>query len=85
MLSNNLKYQDYLKKHISHKGNKYTHTKIGSKELGIYGNIYNIDNTNEFFEKYYEYVFVEGNKEYLTEKQLIEDGPILIDIDMRMM
>ena len=83
MLSNNLKYQDYLKKHISNKGNKYTHTKIGSKELGIYGNIYNIDNTNEFFEKYYEYVFVEGNKEYLTEKQLIEDGPILIDIDMR--
>ena len=25
MLSNNLKYQDYLKKHISHKGNKYTY------------------------------------------------------------
>tara|TARA_R110002072_G_scaffold250658_1_gene409400 strand:- start:44 stop:2884 length:2841 start_codon:yes stop_codon:yes gene_type:complete len=82
-MSNNLKYEDYLKKNISEKGNSYTHTKIGSKELGIYGNIYNIENPNEFYEKYYNHVFVAGNKEYLTEKQIIENGPLLIDIDMR--
>ena len=82
-MSNNIKYEDYLKKKISEKGNNYTHTKIGSKELGVYGNIYNIENLDEFFEKYYQYVFVAGNKEYLTEKQLVEDGPLLIDIDMR--
>ena len=28
-------------------------------------------------------VFEEGNKEYLTEKQLIEDGPLLVDVDLR--
>lgn len=82
-MSNNNKYEEYIKKFISEKGNTYTHTKIGSKELGIYGNIYNIQNLGEFYEKYYNYVFVSGNKEYLTEKQLIEDGPLLIDIDMR--
>tara|TARA_R110002073_G_scaffold116693_1_gene255179 strand:- start:27 stop:2852 length:2826 start_codon:yes stop_codon:yes gene_type:complete len=82
-MSTNLKYEDFLKKSISEKGNHYTHTKIGSKELSIYGNIYNIENLSVFYEKYYDHVFVAGNKEYLTEKQLIDDGPLLIDIDMR--
>ena len=34
-------------------------------------------------EQYYEHVFVKGNKEYLTEKQLIDNGPVMIDIDFR--
>ena len=72
-----------MKKNICEKGCEYTHTKIGSRELGIYGNIYNISNMSEFYNKYYEHVFIKGNKEYITEKQLIEDGPLLIDIDMR--
>ena len=82
-MSSNSKYEDFLKKNICEKGNMYTHTKIGSKDLGIYGNIYNIKNLTQFYELYYNYVFITGNKEYLTEKQLIEDGPLLIDIDMR--
>jgi P4 family phage/plasmid primase-like protien len=32
---------------------------------------------------YYQHVFVQGQVEYLTEKQLQENGPILIDIDLR--
>ena len=77
------KYEDILRKSICEKNTDYTHTKIGSKELGIYGNIYKIDNINEFYNKYYQHVFINGNKEYITEKQLIEDGPLLIDIDIR--
>ena len=79
----NSKYEEFLKKNICDKGCDYTHTKIGSRDLGIYGNIYNIKNMSEFYSKYYEHVFVNGNKEYMTEKQLIENGPLLIDIDMR--
>ena len=32
---------------------------------------------------YYDHVFVKGNSEYLTEKQIVENGPVLIDIDLR--
>ena len=34
-------------------------------------------------EKYYKHVFVNGNPEFLTEKHLVENGPVLIDIDER--
>jgi P4 family phage/plasmid primase-like protien len=60
-----------------------THTKIGSKELGIYAGSYTITNMPEFWTYYYSHVFENKNKEYLTEKQLIEDGPLLVDIDLR--
>ena len=36
-----------------------------------------------FLELHYEEVFVKKNPEYLTEKQLDKEGPILIDIDLR--
>jgi len=78
-----INFIDYLKTHTSSKGENYTHTRIGDKLLNIYGGSYNIQNLNEFWEMYYEHVFLNNNKEYLTEKQLIDDGPLLIDIDMR--
>ena len=37
----------------------------------------------KFWKLYFQHVFKNGKKEYLTERQLFEDGPILIDIDMR--
>lgn len=78
-------FGEFLKSKSISKGQSHTHTRIGKKELGIYGGSYNIsDETNEsFLERYYNNVFVNGNQEYLTEKQLKENGPILIDLDFR--
>lgn len=73
---------DYLSKHKALDGDPITHTRIGDKELNIYGGKYNIPNTDlsTFYRVYYESIFVKGQKEYLTEKQC-ETGPIAIDLD----
>jgi P4 family phage/plasmid primase-like protien len=78
-------FENYLRTHNAVKGEGHTHTRIPDKNLGIYGGSYNI-NTSEwkdFMELYYQHVFIKGSLEYLTEKQLIENGPIMIDIDLR--
>jgi len=64
--------------------NSITHTRIGNKELGIYGGSYTIlkDNLPAFYDLYCNHVFKEKKSEYLTEKQ-IENGPLLIDLDFR--
>ena len=77
------KWDEYLSSHKSEKGGLITHTKIGSKESGIYAGSYNITNMPEFWSNYYSHVFENKNKEYLTEKQLLEDSPLLVDIDLR--
>ena len=60
-----------------------THTRISDK-MNIKGGSYHIPNEKEidFYKSYYNNVFVNKNKEYLTEKQR-EEGPILIDFDFR--
>ncbi len=60
-----------------------THTRISNK-MNIKGGSYQIPNEKEidFYKSYYNNVFVNKNKEYLTEKQR-EEGPILIDFDFR--
>lgn len=76
-------FDSYLKTKISN-DQKPTHTRIGSKELNIYGGSYTFNDENDekhLLDLYYEHVFMNGNMEYLTEKQLLE-GPILIDIDL---
>jgi P4 family phage/plasmid primase-like protien len=77
--------EEYLKLHTASKGETITHTRIGDKDKGIYGGAYHIDSAewSEFMAKYYQNVFVNGKLEYLTEKQSIENGPIMIDIDLR--
>jgi P4 family phage/plasmid primase-like protien len=62
-----------------------THTRIANSDLNIYGGCYYIekDELPLFRKLYYENVFVKKRKEYLTEKQLNESGPILIDMDFR--
>lgn len=75
----------FLKKFIvSEKGAPVNYTKIGNKELNVYGNKYFIpeDKTNDFYKAYKKYVFQEQKEAYLTEKQL-EQGKILIDLDFR--
>ena len=62
-----------------------THTRIGSKDHNIYGGKFHIPSSDLplFFRLYYEDIFVRKKKEYLTEKQLNENGPILVDFDFR--
>ena len=61
-----------------------THTRIGNKELGIYGGAYTIpkEELPVFYDLYYQDVILKKKAEYLTEKQ-IEDGPLLVDLDFR--
>lgn len=79
---------DFLSKHSSKNTNKdaiTTHTRIGNQELNVYGGSYSIskEELSVFYRLYYEHVFVKNRKEYLTEKQLDGQGPILIDFDFR--
>ena len=63
-----------------------THTRIGNKELNIYGGSYIIpeEDLKEFYALYYDYVFVKKKKEYLTEKQLDNaDCCLVVDFDFR--
>jgi hypothetical protein len=62
-----------------------THTRIGDKTSNIYGGKYQIPASDweNFMKKYFDAVFLQGKKEFLTEKQLIENGPLLIDIDLK--
>ena len=62
---------------------EYTHTRIADRNNKIFGGTYNIIDIDKFYTIYYKHVFKNLNPEYLTEKQLIEDGPLLIDIDFR--
>ena len=82
-IKNSVNFSNYLKNLRSEKGSEFTHTRIPDKNKTIYGGTYNITNMNEFYNNYYNYVFLNGNKEYLTERQLIDDGPLLLDIDLR--
>lgn len=73
------------KEHNGARNRVYTHTQIGCKEMNIFGGIYNIttDIMPTFWKQYYNYVFEQDNLAYLTERQLPEGGPLLIDLDFR--
>jgi hypothetical protein len=82
--SNN-KFDDFLKQHSnSDNKNETTHTRIGNKDLKIWGGKYYIsdENEEEFLTLYANELNV-GNKEYFTETQLETDSSILIDVDLR--
>jgi hypothetical protein len=80
-----MKFSDYLGLNQTIQDEEITHTRIGNKEKSIRSGKYNIsdENWNDFMQRYYQSVFVNGEKEYLTEKQIVESGPIMIDIDLR--
>ena len=81
---NAVKNKNTNKKDNEENGSFITHTRIGNKELGIYGGSYTI--TNEelpiFYNLYYNHVFLQKKSEYLTEKQM-DGGPLLVDLDFR--
>lgn len=85
---------DFLTKHNAKKSEQnivnsstknITHTRIASQELNIYGGCFTIEKEElqTFYRLYYEHVFVKGRKEYLTEKQLEDNGPLVVDFDFR--
>ena len=76
---------NYLRTHNAVKGEGFTHTRIGDKALNIFGGSYKVNDSEwkGFMQLYYQHVFANGQPEYLTEKQLTENGPVLIDIDLR--
>lgn len=85
--NNNGKLSEFLKSHQINKESdeQPTNTRIGEKNMNIFGGSYNISDEEykTFLELHYEEVFIKKNPEYLTEKQLDKEGPILIDIDLR--
>lgn len=81
---------DFLKKHSVKKGANQeklnnTNTRIGDAKLNIYGGTYNIPDIEYpiFMELYYRDIISKNKKEYLTEKQRVDDGALLIDLDFR--
>ena len=62
---------------------KNTHTRIPGKNS--FAGSYIIPKEEEalFYRLYYEHVFVKKKLEHLTEKQLVNDGPIIVDFDFR--
>lgn len=84
----NAMFSNYLSQFSLGKGEgkgQYTHTRIPDPKLKISGGTFRVPDaeTTTFMEKYYKHVFIDGRPEYLTEKHLIENGPILIDLDER--
>ena len=79
-----LKLPAYLKERKCDANKESTNTRIGCSDANIYGGNYHIPKGEYdiFLQKYYKHVFVKNNVEYLTEKQLIEGGPILLDLDL---
>lgn len=59
-----------------------THTRIGDKDLNIYGGNYCIEDKEEFLKLYYKEIVENDCDEYLTEKQ-DKNGVIAIDLDFR--
>ena len=78
-------FDAFMKQRYSKKGEQHTHTRIGSEKLGIHGGAYTIpsEDIGEFYRKYTDHVFIQGRQEFLTERQLPDNGPGLIDIDER--
>ena len=80
--------QEFLGKHNYDKNvhqNGYTNTRIGDKKLQVYGGTFYIpdEKYEEFLKLYYNDVVAKKKKEYLTEKQLTDEGAIAIDLDFR--
>ena len=77
-------FDTFIKSQPTSKERPFTHTRIGDTTLKIYGGSYSVDDAcyDKFIDEYFTKVFVDGKQEYMTEKQLMENGPLLVDIDI---
>jgi P4 family phage/plasmid primase-like protien len=75
----------FLYKYKTKEDDTPTHTKIGNIKLGVYGGSYNVpeDQMELFYKLYSVHTFDHQNPNYLTECQLKNSGPLLVDIDER--
>lgn len=99
IMSSTSQYKDYIDFMVKHSAKSLsnsnnsstplliTHTRIPNKELNIYAGSYVIpkEELETFHNLYYHYIFENDKKpkEYLTEKQLEQGGPIVVDFDFR--
>ena len=67
------------------KGAPHTHTRIGDAKRQVHGGAYCVAEDDErlLLDRHYQKAFVKGQPEHLTEKQLVDDGPLLVDLDFR--
>ena len=81
---------DFLKEH--HRANEDparkqppTHTRIKSIEHNVFGGAFTISDEELpiFWQTYKDHVFTKKRHEHLTERQREEDGPILVDFDLK--
>lgn len=91
-ISTDMSLQNFLINHAVKKGNPdnkpLTNGRIGDKKGGsgtILGGSYSIpeDEYHTFLELYNRDVIEKNKSEYLTEKQLLDDGPLLVDVDLK--
>jgi P4 family phage/plasmid primase-like protien len=89
-MTSSSRYKDlneFLAKHSAknEKGQICTHTRIPDKESNIYPGSYIIpkEDKEQFYKLYYEAIFEKKRREYLTERQLEEGGPMVVDFDFR--
>ena len=83
-------FYDFLAKHSVYKTNDsskktITNTRIGDTKKNIHGGSYNISDAEypTFLKLYYRDIVAKNKKEYFTEKQRDNDGPIAVDLDFR--
>jgi P4 family phage/plasmid primase-like protien len=82
-------YKTYLNSFYVKKGDSksviITNTRIGDKKRNLSGGSFHIpdDKYDEFLRTYYRAIVQTDETEYLTERQLDSNGPILVDIDLR--
>jgi len=84
-------FNDFMMKHLKKKGDvttnrPITNTRIGDKGAQIWGGSYSISEEEypTFLQLYAKDILSSATKkEYLTEVQLDNDGPILVDLDLR--
>jgi len=90
IMTSSSRYKDlneFLAKHSAknEKGQICTHTRIPDKESNIYPGSYIIpkEDKEQFYKLYYDAIFEKKRREYLTERQLEEGGPMVVDFDFR--
>lgn len=83
-------FEGFLAKHVASKedidnGMIITNTRIPDRENGTFGGRYSIpDNKyDEFLKLYYNEILLGSKNEHLTEKQRVDEGPILLDLDLK--
>lgn len=86
---NDKKYNDYMSQHNTKNqelnDKPFTHTRMPNIDMNIYPGsfVFSKEELKDFLSIYTQHVFVNKKKEYLTERQLQKNGPLLIDMDFR--